>query len=206
VTGLLGRILNRRGRDWATIAVAVAIAAGLTWLVYANQVRAQQIDALSSALAAQRAQAQKAGQTPVAPPPAQILATPTPMVGPTGPQGPAGSAGRGLASVTCAYGVWRIAYSDGTESGGWSCAGPPGPVGPVGPGGPTGAAGPTGQPGASGDPGPAGPAGAPGVNGKDGADGKPPAFWTFQFLTVEYRCARDPASPDSAPSYSCKPT
>ena len=208
--------VRRRWRDWAVIAVALVVAAGLGWLFYANQVRAQQVRALSAALAAQRAQAVQAGQSPVAPPPQQILATPTPIAGPSGPAGPAGLNGRGIASARCVSAMWQVVYTDGSvDSSAGTCTGPAGPPGvsgspgPAGTPGATGAPGQAGAPGAAGqqgDPGPAGPTGSPGPAGSPGAAGKPPASWTWtSTLGVRYRCDRDPGSPDDAPTYTCSP-
>jgi hypothetical protein len=192
------------------VATVVAVAVPIGLLIYVTDIQHDQIDALSNALSAQRAQAVQAGQTPVAPPPAQILATPTPMPGPSGPAGPAGAPGRGLAALTCDGGVWQVTYTDGTESGGWPCTGPPGPIGPTGTPGATGVPGRQGDPGATGAPGPAGPAGPPGPAGSPGAagaDGQPAASWTWtDELGTHYRCDRDPDSPDKAPSYSCRTT
>lgn len=215
MTGILGRLVTRGWRDWVAVAVAMLVTLLLGWLIYANQVRAQQVAALSSALNAQRAQAQRAGQSPVAPPPGQILDTPTPMVGPTGPQGPQGVAGRGLQSLTCVDGRWQVRYTDGSGDGGWPCAGPPGPIGPAsspgapgvaGSPGPPGPPGATGDPGRPGEPGPTGPPGPAGSPGTSGADGKPPAAWTWtDEFGVTFRCDRTADSPDSAPAYRCKP-
>jgi hypothetical protein len=202
VRWLPGRLPDRR--TLAVLGAAVAGAVVLGVVVYLLQLQQRQIEALSSALSAQRAQAQRAGQTPVAPPPGAILANPTPQKGDTGAQGPAGSPGRGLSSIICLSGVWRVQYTDGaidTDAG--PCTGPPGPIGAAGSPGPAGASGAPGRdgaPGAHGDPGPPGPAGAA------GADGQPPAGWTWTGSDgTPYRCTRDAGSPDSAPSYSCSP-
>lgn len=104
--------------------------------------------------------------------------------GAAGPPGPAGPPG-----------------ADGDE-------GPPGPPGTdgkdgtAGADGAGGAAGDTGPPGAAG---PAGPSGPSGPRGEPGADGSPPAGWTWTdaVTRVTYDCARDPGSPDSAPTYTC---
>ncbi len=191
-------------RTLAVIAVATVGAVVLGMVVYALQLQQRQIEALSSALSAQRAQAQRAGQTPVAPPPGAILANPTPIRGEPGATGPTGPAGRGLSSIVCVSGVWHVGYTDGsmdTDAG--ACTGPPGPIGVTGspgPAGPSGATGRDGVPGAAGPAGPQGPAGSP------GADGPPPAGWTWTSPAGNhYACTRDAGSPDSAPSYTCSP-
>jgi len=195
-------LTRRRWQDWAMIAAAVLGACMLGYLMYANRVRAAQIDALSSALAAQRQQAQRAGQTPVAPPPGQILATPTPLKGERGDTGPAG---RGLASLVCLSGSWRVQYTDGTvDPNAGPCTGPPGPIGAAGA---PGTAGQDGQPGTTGAPGPTGPPGPAGSPGPSGAPGQPLASWTWtSALGIRYTCSRDPGSPDVAPSYTCTAT
>jgi hypothetical protein len=221
-------LTSRRTRDWVAIGIAGLLFLAVAYLFYDRQTRVDQINALSSALNAQRAQAQRAGQTPVAPPPKQILATPTQVAGPpgdrgdTGATGATGAAGRGLASVICVSGVWRVQYTDGTvDNSAGPCTGPPGPIGAAGGVGATGSTGPAGKngqdgaagsSGAQGDPGPTGPAGpagsagADGTAGKDGANGQPPASWTWNnALGVTYRCTRDADSPDSAPTYACGP-
>lgn len=213
MTGLsLLRQINRRAIG--VYSAAVVAGALLGWLVWANQVRGDQIAALSSALTAQRSQAQRAGQTPVAPPAGQILASPGIVKGDTGATGPAG---RGLAAVWCtSSGRWQVSYTDGAlVSDAGPCTGPPGIPGVAGSPGATGATGgpgPSGPQGvgATGPPGPPGAAGSPGVNGTDGSngkDGKPPAGWTWTDPAgIRYQCDRDPASPDTAPSYTCRPS
>lgn len=200
----LGRSWVRSGIIYAGVAaVAVLLAA----LLYAVNRQQDQIAALSSALADQRAQAVRAGQSPVAPPPGQILATPTPQRGDTGPAGPAGPPGRGLVSLSCVGGTWRGVWSDGTvDTSIGSCVGATGATGLTGP---PGSPGPAGQDGAPGMPGPTGPAGAdgaPGPEGSPGAAGQPPASWSWTAPSgVTYECARDSGSPDTAPTYSCSP-
>lgn len=73
-----------------------------------------------------------------------------------------------------------------------------------------GADGIDGQPGKDGEPGADGKDGAPGVNGVDGRDGvpgqdgEPPAEWHWvDGDGREQSCARDPDSPDEAPTYTC---
>lgn len=59
----------------------------------------------------------------------------------------------------------------------------------------------TGAPGADGQP---GKDGTDGKDGRDGVDGKPPAGWTWTDSNGrEQRCTRDPASPDTDPTYAC---
>jgi hypothetical protein len=218
------RLRDRRLRDWVGIAAVALLAFGVTFLFYDRQTRVQQVNALSSALDATREQVRGFGQTPVAPPPGQILATPTLVAGPRGPagdNGANGASGRGLTSVICVGGVWRVQYTDGVvDDSAGACTGPPGPIGAAGPTGqsvtgspgPDGAAGADGRDGADGaagaqgDPGPAGAAGPAGATGPAGAAGAPPAGWTWTSPTgMAYSCTRDAGSPDSAPSYSCGP-
>lgn len=210
-------------RNIGAAVVVLTLAGLLAWLMYLNQasqVQGSQIGALSKALDAQRAQAQRAGQTPVAPPPAQILASPQIVRGDPGATGPAG---RGLAAVWCTSGGrWQVSYTDGTlinDAG--ACTGPPGIPGVAGSPGAPGSPGSTGSPGpqgpqgvgATGPPGPAGPTGETGptgqagANGQNGADGKPPAGWRWTDPAgIRYSCDRDASSPDSAPRYTCRPT
>jgi hypothetical protein len=206
-------------KDIAAIVVVLLASGTLGWLMYlsdAKHTHDAQIDALSQALDLQRAQAQRAGQTPVAPPPAQILASPQIVRGDTGP------AGRGLAAVWCTSGGrWQVSYTDGmlvADAG--ACTGPPGipgvagspgatgspgPAGPQGVG-PVGPPGPSGQPGPAGSPGERGPAGTAGKDGTDGTNGRPPAGWSWtDALGLHYQCDRDASSPDSAPRYHCRP-
>lgn len=108
------------------------------------------------------------------------VVTPEQIAGPAGEAGPAGPAGP------------------------QGPAGAPGAAGAAGASGAPGAAGAAGAPGSPGAPGAAGAPGAPGADGADGAPGQPPAGFTF----VDGRgrtqtCARDTASPDSAPTYTC---
>jgi hypothetical protein len=202
---------GRRVRDWLAIGLVAVLFFGVAYLFYDRQTRVQQLNAMSAALSAQRAQSINSGQTPVAPPPAQILATPTPVAGPRGDTGATGATGRGLTSVICVAGVWRVQYTDGlvdTDAG--PCTGPPGPIGATGATGTPGASGKDGAAGSQGEPGPAGPTGpagadgAAGATGPAGATGQPPASWTWANpLGVTYRCDRDAGSPDSAPTYTC---
>lgn len=203
--------VRRQRRVILPLAGALFVALPIAWLIYSNQVRGQQIAALTSALTAQRQQAVQAGQSPVAPPPGQILANPTPPKGDRGDPGPAGPPGRGLVSATCVGGVWAVTYTDGTSSrDAGPCTGPPGAAGTPGPRGPDGGDGAAGTPGVDGQPGPGGSAGvdgSPGPAGSDGAPGHPPESWAWTDpLGVRYQCVRDVDSPDSAPTYVCKPT
>lgn len=208
---------GRRVRDWLAIGLVAVLFLGVAYLFYDRQIRVQQLNAMSAALSAQRAQSINAGQTPVAPPPAQILATPTPVAGPrgdtgatgaTGAAGATGASGRGLTSVICVGGVWRVQYTDGqvdTDAG--PCTGPPGPIGATGATGAPGsqgAAGQNGQTGVTGPQGDTGPQGPKGDQGDRGSDGQPPAGWTWtDMLGVRQQCTRDAGSPDSAPTYTC---
>lgn len=85
-----------RRADWrgvAIIAGAVVVGLAISWVLWAQQTQRQQIAGLSTALAAQRQQAQQSGQTPVAQPPDRVREHPErptvkPEPGPSGPQGP----------------------------------------------------------------------------------------------------------------------
>jgi hypothetical protein len=230
---MLDRVQDRvRGinlRDVIAAAVALVGAVVVGWILHTTDVHSTQIGALSTALDRQRAQAEHSGQTPVAPPPDQILASPGIVNGAKGDTGPAG---RGLAAIWCtSTGRWQVSYTDGVfnadagpctgppgipgVTGSPGAAGQPGPAGSPGATGPTGSAGqpgqagPAGPPGPTGDPGPSGPAGPPGTSGAAGPAGpagKPPAGWTWTDpVGVTYSCDRDQASPDSAPRYTCRP-
>lgn len=202
----------RPGRkDVGAAAVVVTVAGVVTWighLNYTDAVHGRQITALAQALSDQREQAQRSGQTPVAPPPDKILATPAIV---KGPKGDAGPAGRGLAAVWCSAGHWTVSYTDGAViSDAGACTGPPGIPGTVGPTGPAGTPGSPGPDGAPGPTGPAGPSGAPGPTGPQGPpgpagkDGQPPAGWTYTDAAgFTYQCDRDTSSPDDAPRYTC---
>lgn len=217
-------IRSRRTRDWLIISVVAVLALAVAYLFYDRQVRVQQLNAMSSALSAQREQAQRSGQTPVAPPPKQILATPTPVAGPqgeTGATGATGPAGRGLTSVICVSGRWRVEYTDGTvDTDAGPCTGPPGPVGaagatgspgPAGKDGQNGAAGATGPQGDTGPTGPPGPAGSTGPAGKDGKDGSPAQTMHISMPRPtladpnhvdHYTCTRSGGT-DTEPAYDC---
>lgn len=145
------RLFRRLSRkDAAAALLVIVIAAVLGWLMYlarAEQVHSSQISALSKALDAQRAQAQRAGQTPVAPPPSQILASPQIVRGDTGATGPAGPAGQNATDEQVRQAVAL-----------YFAANPPGPTPAAiaaavanylilhpAPAGPSGAPGPSGQ-------------------------------------------------------------
>lgn len=87
---------------------------------------------------------------------------------------------------------------------------PAGVRGAQGPTGEQGVPGVDGQPGVNGKPGiqgpvgPTGPIGAKGDPGIAGAAGAPPAVFSWtDTLGFTHLCTRDPASPDSAPTYAC---
>ena len=62
----------------------------------------------------------------------------------------------------------------------------------------------TGVPGQSGKDGADGKDGQDGATGADGTDGRPPAGWRWvDSAGREQSCTRDPASPDTAPTYTC---
>ena len=217
---MMGRRLKFSTRDWVTTIAVTILAILLAWGVHQIVVIRAQNVALSKALAAQRQQVQDLGQKPVAPPPATILKDPSATMGPPGTpgaNGATGPAGRGVASLVCISGKWRVQYTDGTvDASAGACTGPPGPIGATGTTGVGGSNGTNGADGAAGQPGAAGPSGAPGPpgadgkngsDGKDGADGavgQPPASWTWTSpLGLTYTCTRNSDSPDSAPTYAC---
>jgi type II secretory pathway pseudopilin PulG len=160
------RVLARRWKPIALLAVLLALAGGVL-LVYvrvqAEATRADQLAAeadlrgtavstLAGDVRVLRAQITAKGGTPAAPDPTKAVkdlpdraAVPVPIPGPRGPSGspgPTGSPGKN--------------GSDGSPG----TSGSPGDVGPTGPAGPQG------------EPGPAGPQGDPGPAGQDGKDGR----------------------------------
>ncbi|MCW6003845.1 hypothetical protein K1W54_04510 [Micromonospora sp. CPCC 205371] len=79
--------IGLRRRDWAFMAVAVLLAVGLGYGIYTiGQWRAQ-VDALAVALAAEQRQSEKAGLTPAAPAPSEILNDPQVVEGAPGRDG-----------------------------------------------------------------------------------------------------------------------
>jgi hypothetical protein len=124
----------------------------------------RQIDTLAAALSAEQDAARARGETPVAPPPDDLLDDPR-FRGAQGPQG------RGVALVECLAGRWQITYSDREVRDAGDCTGDRGPRGVAGsPGlaGSPGADGGQGDPGSAGEPGPPGPSGPAGEDGTDG--------------------------------------
>lgn len=108
------------------------------------------------------------------------LPGPVGAAGPAGPQGPPGPPGMSITGP----------------------AGPPGSPGAAG----VGATGPAGLPGRDGTNGQDGPTGSAGPPGDPGQDGRPPASWTWtDDKGTTYDCTRDSGSPDSAPTYTCRP-
>lgn len=85
--------------------------------------------------------------------------------------------------------------------------GPPGPQGLAGSDGRNGVDGingVNGKDGVAGPPGPQGDKGAKGDTGAAGQAGAPPAGWSWtDGLGFTHICTRDPASPDTAPTYTC---
>lgn len=80
-------------RRWLVPVLTLVLCAGVPTLGIVALVQARQISGLSAGLAAQRQQAQQAGQTPVARPPSEVRQDParpltTPVPGPTGERGP----------------------------------------------------------------------------------------------------------------------
>jgi hypothetical protein len=205
---------RRNGYVLIASAVFLAGALVLAWLFYAAATQnAEKIDALSSALDAQRAQFEDCQKQPPGPlcaepvaPPAKEIAPPGDGLipgpqgargdqgeqGPPGPQGPPGSSGE-----------------DGQP-------GPPGPRGTAGPAGPTGQGGPPGPAGSDGSPGqqgdqgpqgdtgPQGPQGERGPAGADGADGADAFPFTFTFSVPTLTGSQEvTCTIRSATDYSC---
>lgn len=207
------RLRHLGWRDLVVVATAVLLGVILGLVIWAGHRRDRQIDGLSTALAAQRRQASESGQTPVARAPDQVREHPErptvkPQPGPTGPTGPAGLSIVGARIDGCDLVLIR---EDGQEYPAGPVCGPVGSRGPSGSPGAAGSPGPSGSPGADGQDGatgPQGPAGPPGKDGQDGADGQdgqPPSSWTWTYIGVTYRCTRDDGSPDSSPTYTCRP-
>lgn len=128
-----------------------------------------------------------------------------------GKDGATGAPGRGITGANATSGHLVLSYSDGTTSDVGQVVGPQGAAGTPGRG--IKSVSTTGSElivtyddGTSADAGslPPGPPGPQGPQGQPGADGKPPAGWTWtDVLGRRYTCARDPNSPDSAPTYTC---
>jgi hypothetical protein len=154
------------------------------------QERHQTILQMSKDIDALRKQVQTTGETPVAPPAAEIIAGSTGEAGKNGLDGTNGQDGNGVQSMDCqSDGSWLITYSKAAPQ---TVAGPC-----VGQQGPAGANGANGA-----DSTVAGPAGAP------GADGQPAVSWTFPYTdelgtTVTYTCVRDDPFDPAAPTYHC---
>lgn len=198
-----------RRADWrgvAVIAGAVLIGLLISWVLWAQQEQRRQIDGLSTALTAQCDQTKRLGASCVARPPAAVKASPdrpTRSAKP-GPQGPAGANGLSIVGARIDSCRLVLVREDGAEYDAGPVCGASGSPGPAGSRGPSGAPGTAGQPGPSGAPGPSGP---PGPAGEDGADGQPPASYTIvsPIDGLTYSCVRDGGSPDSAPTYTCRP-
>lgn len=167
-----------------TTALAVVLALALVQAGDALERRDAMVDRLSANSDVLRAQVQRAGETPAAPP-ADVV---TGREGNPGAPGVAGLPGR--------------AGRDGRDGapGGSGLAGQPGKDGRDGQGAP-GPAGPPGTPGRDGQ------NGEPGEDGAPGRDGEPPASWTWtDDLGATHVCTRDEGSPQSAPTYTCHPS
>jgi hypothetical protein len=150
--------------------------------------RGRQIDALAQALVSEQRNVTNNGDTPVAPPPSQIVKNPDVIIGKDGLNGANGINGR-----------------DGKD-------GVDGAPGSPGPSGSPGSPGPTGPPGEEGSPGGdgatvVGPSGAQGERGEKGdtgdrgAQGPAPSGWTFTYGGVAYTCK--PVT-EGSDSYSCE--
>lgn len=202
---------HRRQRRINRIVLPLVLigAIGVPTLIITAVVQHQQIAGLSTALEAQRQQAQQSGQTPVAKPPGDVKADPArPTVSPEpGPAGPAGANGLSIVGARIASCRLVLIREDGREYDAGPVCGADGSRGPSGKPGAPGSPGPTGAAGQPGAAGPAGPKGDTGAAGKNGADGKPPASYTIvsPIDGLTYSCARDSGSPDSAPTYTCTP-
>lgn len=164
------------------IIAAVALATTAVLQSITLQQQGSVIATLSANNDALRIQVLEQGETPVAPPAAEVA-------GPVGPQGP-GPTEEQVSIAVRAY----------CASG--SCTGPAGPPGPAGQDstvpGPQGPVGPGSTvPGPQGPEGPAGPS---------GADGQPPSSWSYQWLGITYTCTRTEPFDPSTPTYTCSPS
>lgn len=79
------RRLDRRSlAHWASIVAVLAI---VGWVLFRVQIQADRVDALSTALTVEQEALEDRGETPVAPPPDDLIEDPD-YTGPPGPQGP----------------------------------------------------------------------------------------------------------------------
>lgn len=67
---------RRRWLDAAAIAVGVVVSLLLGWVLYSIQVQHERVDVLAQALADEQAAAEDRGETPVAPPPDELIEDP----------------------------------------------------------------------------------------------------------------------------------
>lgn len=179
------------------VGVIFVFLAFATWVQVSNWEdesarRGKQIDALAQALLVEQQAAVNNGETPVAPPPSQIVKDPEVVNGKDGEDGAVGPAGP--------------PGKDGRDG----AIGSPGPVGSSGPTGLPGRDGEDGAAGADGGTvtGPSGPQGERGEKGDTGERGQPgergpaPSGWTFMHQGVRYTCA---PVVEGGTSYECSP-
>lgn len=150
--------------------------------------RGRQIDALAQALVSEQRNVKNNGDTPVAPPPSQIVKDPDFVIGKDGQNGASGINGQD--------------GKDGRDG----APGSPGPSGSPGSPGPTGPPGEEGSPGGDGatvvgPSGPQGERGEKGDTGDRGAQGPAPSRWTFTYGGVEYTCKPDS---EGSTDYACE--
>lgn len=155
-----------RVRKWLWLGPWVLVAVVLAVGIYGYGLLSARLDSALSALGDEQQAAEARGETPVAPKPSELMDDPTYSPGPRGEDGSDGvdgADGRGVASVVCIDGTWRVEYTDGSvDADAGDCTGDQGPTGAPG------SNGADGGPGPSGDPGPAGPSGPAGASGEDG--------------------------------------
>lgn len=190
--------LREKVKFWPVLGIAVLVLSFLTWwqigqLRESDQLQAEKISALSMALEAEQSAQRAKGETPVAPPPDEIVDDPTIIRGEPGVDGEDGRDG-----------------SDGAP-GVKGDKGEPGKVGPTGPSGLPGADGQDGQDGQDGEPGESGQDGAdgsPGQDGVDGQNGEPPYGWSSYDRQgrLIYECSRvpEPEWDPERPRYECR--
>lgn len=179
------------------ILVALATYFQVTQWRQDDATRGEQIDALSQALVSEQDALKGKGETPVAPPPEEIVANPQVVEGLPGSNGNDGKNG--------------VDGQDGADGKDGS-PGSPGPSGPPGQEGTPGVNGDT----VTGPPGPTGERGEKGDTGERGAQGPPPSGWVFTYNGVEYTCmpvsggstqyaCQSAATPEATPSESESP-
>jgi hypothetical protein len=179
------RIIRRRSKRTAVVAVAVALAAFalVVWLLTQWNTRAEDEGARADAAVVGAEQLcqqvrQLGGRCVVDP---ETLKGDTGPAGPQGPIGPAGNTGQ-----------------DGTD-GMNGLPGPTGPAGPVGVPGPDGAQGPAGAAGPAGPQGPAGEAGPAGPTCPAGTHAETVEVLTTGGVVTMAGCVKDPPPEEEQP-------